>query len=58
MNSFNPEIKDLVIRQLDFTNNIFEEDQKIRNEILANGGTYEEVRKAYLEKISISKKIL
>ena len=30
----------------------------IKNEILANGGTYEEARKAYLEKISISKETL
>ena len=37
---------------------IFEEGQKVRNEILANGGTYEEARKAYLEKISVSKKNL
>jgi hypothetical protein len=58
VNSLNPEIKDLIIRQLDFTKNIFEEGQKVRNEILANGGTYEEARKAYLEKISISKEIL
>ena len=58
VNSLNPEIKDLIIRQLDFTKNIFEEGQKVRNEILANGGTYEEARKAYLEKISVSKEIL
>ena len=58
VNSLNPEIKDLVIRQLNFTKNIFEEGQKVRNEILANGGTYEEARKIYLEKISISKEIL
>ena len=58
VNSLNPEIKDLIIRQLDFTKNMFEEGQKVRNEILANGGTYEEARKAYLEKISVSKEIL
>lgn len=58
VNSLNPGIKDLIIRQLDFTKNIFEEGQKVRNEILANGGTYEEARKAYLEKISVSKEIL
>ncbi len=58
VNSLNPEIKDLIIRQLDFTKNIFEEGQKVRNEILANGGTYEDARKAYLEKISVSKEIL
>ena len=58
VSSLNPEIKDLVISQLDFTKKIFEEGQKVRNEILANGGTYEEARKAYLEKISISKEVI
>ncbi len=58
VDNLNPEIKELVIRQLDFTKKIFEEGQKVRNEILANGGTYEEARKAYLEKISISKEVL
>jgi len=58
INSLNPEIRDLVASQLDFTKNKFEEAQKTRDEILANGGTYEEARKAYLEKISISKEVL
>ncbi len=58
VDNLNPEIKDLIISQLNFTKNIFEEGQKVRNEILANGGTYEEARKAYLEKISISKEVL
>lgn len=58
VNSLNPKIKDLIISQLNFTKNIFEEGQKVRNEIIANGGTYEEARKAYLEKISISKEVL
>jgi hypothetical protein len=56
--SLNPEIRDLVASQLNFTMNIFEEGQKLRDEILANGGTYEEARKAYLEKIAIPKESL
>ena len=51
----NPEIRDLVISQLEFTKNKFEEAQKIRDEILANGGTYEEARQAYLDMLSIPK---
>ncbi|MDH3312406.1 MAG: carboxypeptidase regulatory-like domain-containing protein [Nitrosopumilus sp.] len=58
INSLNPEIRELVISQLDFTKNNFEEAQKIRDEVLVNGGTYEEARQAYLDKISISKEIL
>ncbi|MBT8172599.1 MAG: carboxypeptidase regulatory-like domain-containing protein, partial [Nitrosopumilus sp.] len=58
INSLNPEIKDLVISQLNFTKNNFEEAQKLRDEILANGGTYEEARQAFLDKISIPKETL
>lgn len=58
IDSLNPEIKDLVISQLNFTKNNFEEAQKIRDEILANGGTYEDARQAYLDRISIPKEIL
>ena len=54
----NPEIRDLVIEQLEFTKNNFEEAQKIKNEILANGGTAEEARQAYLDRISVPKETL
>ncbi len=58
INGLNPEIRDLVISQLEFTKNNFIEAQNIRDEILANGGTAEEARKAYLDRISISKETL
>lgn len=58
VNNLNPEIKELVISQLDFTKNIFEEAQKVRETILENGGTYEEARQAYLDMISIPKEII
>ena len=54
----NPEIRDLVINQLQFTKNNFLDAQKIRAEILENGGTYEEARKAYLDRLTISKETL
>ena len=54
----NQEIRDMMINQLNFTKNNFAEAQSIRDEILANGGTYEEARYAYLDKISISKEML
>jgi predicted negative regulator of RcsB-dependent stress response len=47
-----------VVSQLDFTKNKFEEAQKIRDEILANGGTYQEARQAYLDTLSIPKEVL
>jgi len=58
INSLNPEIRDIVISQLNFTKNTFEEAQKLRDEILANGGTYKEARQAYLDILSIPKEIL
>ena len=58
MNSLNPEIRKTIEVQLEFTKKMFLDAQEIKNEILANGGTYEEARKAYLEKISISKETL
>ena len=58
LNSINPEIRDLVTSQLNFTKNLFEDAQKLRDEIIANGGTYEEARQAYLDMISIPKAVL
>lgn len=54
----NPEIKDLIISQLEFTKNNFAEAQKIKEAIIANGGTYEEARQAYLDRLAIPKEIL
>ena len=58
MNSLDPKIRETIDVQLNFTKNMFLEAQKIKNEILANGGTHEEARKAYLDKMSISKETL
>ena len=43
---------------MNFTKDMFKEAQIIQDEIIASGETLEEARKAYLEKISISKKEL
>ena len=58
INSLNPDIRDLVVSQLNFTKNTFEEAQKLRDEILANGGTYAEARQVYLDMISFPKEVL
>ena len=58
INKLDPKIRDIVSDQLNFTKNTFEKAQQLRDEIIANGGTYEEARKAYLEKISIPKEEL
>ena len=54
----NPEIQDIVKEQLNFTKNNFINAQNIRDMIIENGGTYEEARQAYLDKISIPKEVL
>jgi hypothetical protein len=54
----NPEIRDLVSKQLSFTKNNFLDAQKIKAEILENGGTYEEARQAYLDRLTIPNEIL
>ena len=56
--NLNPQIKDLVTSQMNFTKNSFAEAQNIRDEIIKNGGTYYEARQAFLDKISIPKKTL
>lgn len=56
--SLNPQIQDLVSDQLNFTKNKFINAQIVRDEILANGGTFEEARQAYLELISIPKETI
>ena len=56
--SLDPEIRDLVVSQLNYTKNIFEEAQIAKAQIIADGGTYEEAQKAYLEMLSIPKEKL
>ncbi len=58
INSLNPEIRDQVVSQLNFTKNTFEEAQKIRDEIIVNGGTFEEARQVFLDMISIPREML
>lgn len=58
INKLNPEIKDLVQNQINYTKNAFKDAQNIREKIIANGGTYEEARKAYLDRISMPKELL
>ncbi len=58
ISGLDPKIRELVSNQMNFTKNNFFEAQNIKNEILENGGTFEEARKAYLDRIAISKETL
>ncbi len=51
----NPEIKDLVVQQLEFTKNNFLEAHSLKQDMLANGSTYDEAMQAYFEMLSIPK---
>ncbi len=48
----------LILRPIVITKNTFKEAQKIRDGILANGGTYAEARQVFLDMISMSKEVL
>ena len=58
MNSLDEEVRDTVVKHLNFTKNLVGEAQILRNEILENGGTAEEAQLAYLEKISTSREMI
>ena len=58
VDSLNPEIQDVVVNQLNFTKNIFEQAQLVKAQIIADGGTYEEAQQAYLEMLSIPRETL
>lgn len=56
--SLNPEIRDMIINQLNFTKNLFADAHLAREQVLANGGSEEEARQAFIEKITITKEAL
>jgi len=51
-------VRDIIVNQLNYTVNAFAEAQNAMDEVLANGGTFEEARQAYFEKATISREIM
>ena len=51
-------IKDIIINQLNYTVSAFSEAQKAMEEVLQDGGTFEEARQAYFEKAAISQETM
>jgi len=51
-------VKDIIVNQLNYTVDVFVDAQKAMDEVLANGGTFEEARQAYFEKASISREMM
>jgi hypothetical protein len=58
VNNLNPEIRDVVVSQLEFTKNTIKEAKKLKEEVIVNGGTYHEAMQAYLQMISMPKEML
>lgn len=56
--NLNPEVRETIINQINFTKNLFDEAQFAREQVLLNGGTEEEARQAYMEKITITRETL
>ncbi len=58
VNSLDEDVKDTVVKHLNFTKNLFLEANILKNEILENGGTAEEAQSAYLNKLSTSREMI
>jgi len=55
VNSLDEAVRDTVVEHLNFTKNLVENAQKVRQEILENGGTAEEAQATYLEMITVTR---
>jgi hypothetical protein len=58
LENLDPRIKNTISYQLNYTKRIFEEAQYAMKSVLDNGGSAQEARKAYLEKLATSKEQL
>ena len=51
-------VKDIIVNQLNYTVTVFREAQAAFDEVISNGGSYQEARLAYYEKASISREVM
>ncbi len=58
LSKLDPRIKDTISHQMNYTKRIYEEAQYAMKSVLDNGGSLQEARKAYLEKLSTTKEEL
>ena len=58
VDSLDPTIKDTILSQLNYTTTTFAEANQLADEILVNGGTKEDARKAYLAKLTITRELM
>lgn len=55
LDNLDPTVQGIMENQLNHTKNLFQDAQNAMNEVLKNGGTMSEARKAYFEKASITR---
>jgi len=58
VDNLDPTIKDMILSQLNYTTTTFAEANQLADEILVNGGTEEDARKAYLTKLTIPRELM
>lgn len=58
ISKLNPRVKDAIVNQLSFTKQLQEEAKQAMKEVLDNGGSLQEARKVYFEKLSLTKEEL
>jgi len=58
VDNLDPSVKDIIVNQLNYTVTVFGEAQAAFDEVISNGGTYQEARLAYYEKASISREVM
>lgn len=52
------DVKEIIVNQLNYTINVFEEAQLAMEEVLENGGTMAEAREAYYEKAAVPRELM
>lgn len=55
LSTVNPKIRDTISSQLNYTKQIYEEAKAAMKEVLDNGGSLQEARKVYFEKLSVTR---
>jgi hypothetical protein len=58
LSTVNPQIKSTISAQLNFTKQIYEDAREAMKEVLDNGGSLQEARKVYFEKLAVTKEEL
>jgi len=51
-------VKEIILNQLDYTKTVFRQAQKAMDDVLANGGTWNEAMQMYYEEASISRELM